>query len=237
MYGHKVGQHPLITQLMEGVFNRKPPQPRYNETWDVNKMLEHLKKLGKKSDIKILDKKLAMLMALTSASRCSELHQIYLSKMTDLGDSVSFPITRLTKSKRPNKLFLTLTFHKYTPDGNIDVVSCLDTYVEVTETLRVSKKQHKCLFLGFIKPHKLISSSTIARWLTTLMSEAGIDSTFKAHSTRAVSSSKAKAQGVSGSQIIKCVNWSKATTFQRFYNKPITGQDDKQSFQNAVLSV
>ena len=222
---------------MEGVFNRKPPQPRYNETWDVNKMLEHLKKLGKKSDIKRLDKEASNANGINVGIKVFRTPPDRFVQNDRFGDSVSFPITRLTKSKRPNKPFLTLTFHKYTLDGNIDVVSCLDTYVEVTETLRVSEKQHKCLFLGFIKPHKPISSSTIARWITTFMSEAGIDSTFKAHSTRAVSSPKAKAQGVSGSQIIKCVNWSKATTFQRFYNKPITGQDETQSFQNAVLSL
>ena len=34
--GHKVGQHPLIRQLLKGAFNKNPPQPRYSGTWDVN---------------------------------------------------------------------------------------------------------------------------------------------------------------------------------------------------------
>ena len=33
--GHPVGQHPLVTSLLQGVFNERPPMPRYNTTWEV----------------------------------------------------------------------------------------------------------------------------------------------------------------------------------------------------------
>ena len=37
--GYKIGEHPLIRDLMKGGFHARPPQPRYTETWDVDKVL------------------------------------------------------------------------------------------------------------------------------------------------------------------------------------------------------
>ena len=45
--------------------------------------------------------------------------------------------------------------------------------------------------------------------------------TFKAHSTRSASTSKAGLQGASIEDILKQGSWSNKTTWQRFYNKNI----------------
>ena len=34
-----VGQHPLVTSLMAGIFNSRSPQPRYVFVWDVQVVL------------------------------------------------------------------------------------------------------------------------------------------------------------------------------------------------------
>ena len=44
MEGYKMGQHPLIKQLMQGAFNRNPPKPRYSDTWDVESVLAFIKR-------------------------------------------------------------------------------------------------------------------------------------------------------------------------------------------------
>ena len=33
--GHPVGQHPLVYKLLQGIFNKRAPMPRYQNTWDV----------------------------------------------------------------------------------------------------------------------------------------------------------------------------------------------------------
>lgn len=43
--GSTVGAHPLISRFMKGVFNRRPPTPRNDVIWDVNIVLEYLRKL------------------------------------------------------------------------------------------------------------------------------------------------------------------------------------------------
>ena len=54
------------------------------------------------------------------------------------------------------------------------------------------------------------------------MKEAGIDVTgFKPHSTRAAATSAANKTGISVTAIMKTAGWSKETTFQKYYNKPV----------------
>ena len=40
--GVRVGQHPLVSRLLKGVFNSRPPAPRYAGTWDVSTVLGFL---------------------------------------------------------------------------------------------------------------------------------------------------------------------------------------------------
>ena len=43
---HNVGQHPLVTSLLKGVFHDRPPLPKYSGTWNVQTVLNHLEGLG-----------------------------------------------------------------------------------------------------------------------------------------------------------------------------------------------
>ena len=67
-----------------------------------------------------------------------------------------------------------------------------------------------------------MSRSTISRWVKIIMKEAGINvAKFKPHSTRSASTSRVSACSVPLDQIMFSAGWSSATTFARFYNKPI----------------
>ena len=37
--GELVGQHPLISRLLKGAFNERPPRPKYHSVWDVDLVL------------------------------------------------------------------------------------------------------------------------------------------------------------------------------------------------------
>ncbi len=64
-----VGSHPMIKRLMAGVFNGRPPMPRYTDTWDANKVLEHCTSMAENRDLtlKQLTIKTAILVAPTTA--------------------------------------------------------------------------------------------------------------------------------------------------------------------------
>ena len=89
------------------------------------------------------------------------------------------------------------------------------------------------LFISFIKPHRPVTSSTVARWLKETLGAAGIDTTiFKAHSVRGASTSAAANSGITTEDILKAADWSTDSSFQRFYYKPVYDT----SFAKAVLS-
>ena len=73
--GVPLGQYPWVSYLCKGMYNSRPPQPRYTNIWDVDMMIRQIIALGENSNLsfKQLSHKLAILMALVGANRVSEL--------------------------------------------------------------------------------------------------------------------------------------------------------------------
>ena len=44
--GKPVGQSRIVRQVMTGIYNTRPPQPRYTRTWDVATVLTYIRSLG-----------------------------------------------------------------------------------------------------------------------------------------------------------------------------------------------
>ena len=61
---------------------------------------------------------------------------------------------------------------------------------------------------------------------------AGVDPTYKAHSTRASSPSAAVEQGLPIDEVLRAADWASARTFERHYHKQI----QKDNFASVVLS-
>jgi len=129
-------------------------------------------------------------------------------------------------------------YPKYKEDETICPVVTLLAYEARTLEFRdLLTNKKTLLFLSWIGKHEPVTSSTIARWLKTCLSEAGINTDiFKAHSVRGASSSTAAAAGVTTSEILQAADWSSATTFQKFYLRVLPDAEDKTSFGTAVLS-
>ena len=62
-----IGQHPIITRLLKGIYNVRPPLKRYNGTWNVQTALNYLESLGetKNLTLKLLTMKTVFLLAIT----------------------------------------------------------------------------------------------------------------------------------------------------------------------------
>ena len=88
------------------------------------------------------------------------------------------------------------------------------------------------VFLTSIKPYGPATSATVARWIKTVLSKAGIDtSIFKAHSVRGAATSTAAEAGVSIPEILEAADWSSQSTFECFYFHP----SRSSSFGTTVL--
>lgn len=70
------GEHPDVKRFMKGIFQSRPPLPRYSKTRDVNSVLQYISSMGDSQDLSLKDLtlKLTMLVALTTAQRGQSLH-------------------------------------------------------------------------------------------------------------------------------------------------------------------
>ena len=121
------------------------------------------------------------------------------------------------KTSKPGSSATVITIKKYAANEKICPLQALKEYLDRTMPLRKGEKK---LFISYQKPNKAVSRKTISRWVKMVLSEAGIDTMiFKPHSTRAASTSKAKACSVPVEVIMSTAGWNRATTFQKLYNK------------------
>jgi len=239
--GYSIGQHPLITRMLKGVFNERPPVAKYSAFWDVSVVLRYLKGLGMNDtlSLRLLTIKLAMLMALTRPARSVDLSKLDIRARSFSVAGATFKAQHLSKQSRVSKPLADFFYPRYREDENICPVVTLQAYEARTLEFRAWSTQNRktLLFLSWIGKHDPVTGSTIARWLKTCLTEAGINTEiFKAHSVRGASSSTAASAGVTTADILKTADWSSAGTFQKFYLRPSNDSDDKSSFGTAVLS-
>ena len=234
--GYRAGNHPLVNRLLRGIFNLRPPLPRFTETWDVQPVIQHLRNMDPlhSLSLKNLTFKLVMLMALTQAARMQTLHLLSLSGMKIHKDSISVLLTGHIKQCRPTFNVQFVTFHAYSRDSRLCVCEALKFYIARTEQLRSVGMGTERLLLSFIKPHKPVSKDTIARWIRSVLHFSGIDTAkYSAGSVRSAATSKAKAMNVPIMYIMAKAGWSRETTFAKYYDKEIVSGHD--TFQEAVL--
>ena len=208
--------------------------PRYQSTWDVGIVVQHLKGLSptEEQTLQVLSKKLVTLLALANASRASDIHALDLQYHKFSEEGVLFHISSLTKTRRsspPKTVFIA----KFEDDSSICPVRTLQVYIKKTKHLRKSGKNGGLpLFISVRKPHEAVSSATISRWVKQVLTESGIPTDiFKAHSVRAASSTAAKTKGVAVTDIMQTAGWSRSSTFEKFYYKPI----EQTTYSRTVL--
>ncbi|XP_042143625.1 uncharacterized protein LOC121833966 [Ixodes scapularis] len=189
--GCPLGEHPSVVRLMKGVFNSNPPKPRYPTTWRVETVTTLLQSWGPNKDLslKMLTSKLAMLLALASAGRTSDLCLLSTCHIRKQSAGWELGLSGLRKTSGASKPLPTLFFPAFEEVRELCPVECLQVYLERTAGLRGA---HTQLLLTTQKPFRPAARDTVAHWIKHTLTFAGIDtSVFKAHSTRGAATSKA----------------------------------------------
>ena len=232
--GYAVGQHPLVSRLIKGAFHERPPQPQYSVTWDVSKVTLYLKTLGNNNTLTIseLTLKTVMLLALTRPSRSADLANLSLGYHKYSPEGVTFTATKLAKQSSQTKGLTEFFFPKFPNDEALCPVVTLKAYEERTRERR-SNPNCSQLFIALIRPYNPVTSSTIARWIKSVLTKSGINTDiFKAHSVRSAATSAAANAGVTTNDILKAADWSSESVFQKFYYKP----EKENTFGVSVLA-
>ena len=107
--GLPVGQNPEVCTLQTGVFNLRPSQPSYSSTWDVQ-IVKNNWTDNKSLPNKSLTLTLTMLLALTSASRASNIHHLDIRFMSLPEEKVVFRFAKSQKLGERVKHLQNLTF-------------------------------------------------------------------------------------------------------------------------------
>ena len=163
---NSVGAHPLVCQLLKGIFHLRPPEPKYSNTWSVSQVLTYIKSLGNNEglSLKLLSLKLVTLLALTAPDRSSDLAKKDLRFRVYHPEGVSFLLPGLSKTSKPGDSPKSSFHASFGEDKDLCPVSCLKCYEANTKEFRSTDiNQNNRLFLSYISPHNPVTSSTLAR--------------------------------------------------------------------------
>ena len=123
----------------------------------------------------------------------SSLSSLDLHHYKLLPEGLVFTLTVATKTTRLDET-VEAFFTRFPEDSKLCPVECFNTYLSSTSRLRNLSEAQKSnnLFVSYIKPRQPVTTASVARWIRSFLTEAGIDtSVFKTHSVRGAATSAA----------------------------------------------
>ena len=176
-----VDEKPVAQQpeaRVNGIFNNRPPQPRYvfMECVIVINYIKTKWKIIKKLSVKYVTYKLVILMALISLSRASAMNCLDVRFIVNSEGAYIFNFHKLHKSRRKGKTPPKLYFYNYSKDQHLCVASALNEYLKRKKTSKMNRDKFQ-LLLSHIKPHMEFHSSKVEqmdkinRWIKEIQKD------------------------------------------------------------------
>ena len=226
--GYDVGKHPLVCLYMKGVYNSNPSFPKRSFTWDAGAVVRCLSSITPNS-LLYISRKLASLLAILSGQRGREILSVMDIRNTTIEENSL--ILRIGDQLKTTGIKFHLGEIKFVvyENANICPVKLCKQYIDVTKSIRGSIT---CLFITTSKPNRPASKDTLARWIKSVLHDAGIDVTiFTRHSIRSASTSKAVTK-VPIEPVLKTGGWRSMRTFANYYSKQI---DNSEMFATSIV--
>ncbi|XP_050293054.1 uncharacterized protein LOC126733719 isoform X1 [Anthonomus grandis grandis] len=215
-----------IKRFFTGVHSLRPTAPRYNYTGNPCIVLTYVKSMSNETlSLQDLTYKLAILIALATGQRVQTLANIEVENIIIDENKVEVKIPKKLKTSAKGRIRPTLLLPFFNQDKKICLARTLIEYLNKTKNLRQTSKN---LFITVKKPHRLVTSQTISRWLKVILKKSGLDTNkFTAHSTRHAATSADARKGVSYDSIRLAAGWSeKSSVFANHYNRPLLQKDN-----------
>ena len=120
-----------MSRFMKGIFQLRPPQPRYTKTLDVNKVLSWLKSLGRNDSLSLkqLALKTAALLTILAGRRINTLYMLSVIRMDQSLDKVIFHIIGLTNCSKPTILNQLVVCRAYVEGEKRNLISSIANLV------------------------------------------------------------------------------------------------------------
>ena len=221
-----IGSHPLICRFLKGVYEEKPPKPKYSTIWDVSLVLKYFQNIQDNHELSmgLLTKKVFTILLLVTAQRLQTISLIRTDCVHITGDSCEIEIVDKIKTSKPGSKNVGLKIQRY-HDKKLCALSALEEYMKRTVHMR---RHCEKLFLCYKKPYGEASKDTMANWVKKLLFSIGIVN-YGPHSCRAAASSAMLSTGVPLDDIMFSAGWQNAQTFHRFYNRSNVNTGKKQT--------
>ncbi|CAG5103707.1 Protein of unknown function [Cotesia congregata] len=204
--GEYIGQSPLLSRLLKGIYKEKSSTPKYNKIYNLDPVINKLEQIA---------------LSLIKRSNIEEVQNGYKIQITDFIK---------TSSGYHQPLFILPQFPE---NKNLCVASMLEAYLKVTSDL-LNNNKVETLFMTTRQSFRAPSNDSMSRWLKMFLFNCGISSEYTPHSIRHTSTSSALAKEVDFSVIKNLAGWSEnSKVFKKFYNKPIV--QDPSTFAESVL--
>lgn len=213
----------MIRRFLKGLYNIKPPKPKYDFTWDPHPVLLKMAEWYPLESISLkqLTLKMVVLLSLISGQRLQTFAKININLIKQTTDNLQIFIADKLKTSGRNRLqpVLILPFFREKPE--LCLGSTILQYLKLTSGLRPPGVEG--LILTLKKPIHAACAQTISHWVKHVLEECGIDvKMFSAYSFRHASTSAALRGGANIESIRKAAGWTdKSKMFSKFYNKPI----------------
>lgn len=228
--GVKVGDTPIVRNLLDAYGRANPPKPKYVKMWDVNVVLTSFQKMKGNSSLTLqeLSFKTVTLISITSAQRGQSIYDFNVSKIRWESDEAIVSLTKPVKHSVKGAPLEIIRVKKFEEDRKICPYRALREYLHKTKDLRGSEDR---VWISLTKPHRAITSDSLHRWVKSCLISCGIKG-YGAHTPRHASTSKAEELGVDIDTIVAQAKWTNCITFARFYKRKVVHQD---KFANAIL--
>jgi len=123
----------------------------------------------------------------------------------------------LEKQSRPGHLRGYLRVQNFIDDMCLCPMAAL---VEYNKRVSLLTANRTSFFVSFKKPHNVVTSKTLSRWICSLLTDAGVDTTlFQPHSTRSAAG-VLLSKALSSIELCKLADWSsRSGTYEKFYQR------------------
>ena len=223
-------ESPRLSLFMKGVSQLQPVRKKVGGIWDPTTVLDLFRRWPDNSELSLMDlsRKCVMLIALTTAQRTQTLQVLSIADMTVTKHAVAFTISSRLKQTLGDRHTPLLYLPKF-GEKKLCVWRCVLAYFMRTNHLRNTKK----LFITTTSPFGPVTTTTVSRWLRTVLAEAGVNtSVYKAHSTRSAASSKARLF-LSIEKVMEAADWKSEQVFAKHYCREVSARGE---FAAAVMS-
>ena len=131
-----------MCRVVKGVFEKRPALPKYQETWDVDVVLEFLCTWPTVQTIslKLVTLRLVMLLALLSGQRGQTLHTLKIDDVRLSTDKCVLVYSSVLKQTKPGDHVKPLELEAFNSEPKLCVVTHLYKYLKVTEPLRQGRE-------------------------------------------------------------------------------------------------